>query len=225
MTVELLAAVIPLALLDSLNPGTIAGAVYLLLTPHPTARTVAYIAGTGVPYYAGGVLIYLGLGPALRDLPARIPGPLLDGGLAVVGAVLVGMAEWLRRRPRRTDASPRTPRVLHPGATLLFGASGTLFDLPTALPLFVAIERLAASGAERLPALLSLAVYVLVYCLPLLILLGASLVLRSRAAGLMRGFTAVVQRWSRPALVAGLYAAGGLLIANGLSAVLRAWPP
>src|SRR5918997_1061086 len=62
VTAGLLLTLFALALLDSLNPVTIAGAVFLLLTPRPVPRTLSFVAGAGFAYFSRGGLLYLGLG-------------------------------------------------------------------------------------------------------------------------------------------------------------------
>jgi hypothetical protein len=225
MTVGLLTALVLLALVDSLNPGSIVGLVYLLLTPRPVKRGLAYIAGTFVTYYAGGALIFFGFGALFGSLLDR---PFGAGGhlaLAAVGVLLLAAGEWLRSRPPHLrDAKPKPPRWLHPAFTFLLGAAGTVADLPTAVPYIVGVERMVAAGLGLTEVLFALAGYVLVYTLPMLALVGAYLVLRAESGAFLRATEEFVTRWSRPVLVWTCYVLGALLLANSAAFFLIGRP-
>lgn len=213
MTPELLVGIVLLALLDSLNPMSIGLQVYLLLTPRPVARVAAYVLGTYVAYLAGGMLLFLGLDAALRAFAPGPAGPSAHLGMAALGALLVAAGWWLRRSPDAATVQ-KAPRWLHPAYTLLLGAVMTASDVPTALPLIAAVERLTGAYQTLADALPALGLYVLIYVLPLLALLATYSLLRERCTGLLEAARRGVARWSRPALQACLYLAGALLLVN-----------
>ena len=59
-------------------------------------------------------------------------------------------------------------------------------DLPNAFPYFIAIERLLAAGIATSTAVVVLAAYALVYCLPCLVLLALGLSSGERVIGALR---------------------------------------
>jgi cytochrome c biogenesis protein CcdA len=225
VTVGLLTALLLLALADSLNPGSIVGLVYLLLTPRPVGRALAYVAGTFVSYFTGGALIFFGFGALFRNFLDRPFGAVGYLVLAAAGVLLLGVGEWLRSRPRRLhDAKPKPPRWLHPASTFLLGAAGTAADLPTAVPYLVGIGRMVSAGLGTAEALLVLALYVLVYTLPMLALAGAYLVMRAESAAFMKATEERVTRWSRPVIFWSCYVLGALLLANSAAFFLMGRP-
>ncbi len=218
MSCGLALGLLGLAVLDAANPGTVLACVLLLLTPAPLARTAAFVAGTYAAYLAGGVLVHVGLADVLRPLLDR---PAVRAGLLAalaVALVAAGLRLW------RTPAPPRATEVparwLRPPAAAGFGVVWTLSDLPTALPLLVAVERLSAAGTALPWVLPALAVYTLVYVAPLLALLGLAARYGERARGPLdrvRARLARLGRGRRP--VRRLL--GGLLVAAG--AVTAGW--
>jgi hypothetical protein len=224
VTAGLLLALFALALLDSLNPVTIAGAVFLLLTPRPVPRTLSFVAGAGLAYFAGGVLLYLGLGAAFVRVLDHLSGPWVHALLVVLGVVMAAAGVWMQRRKPR-EGSRRHFKNLHPAATFLIGASVTGSDLPTAFPLIIAVERMTQAGLGLMGALAALALYVAVYALPLLLLLAGYLVLRGGAAAFLRGAEKAIDRWSRPVTIWSLYAIGALLVLNSGWSLLEGWAP
>ena len=213
MTVGLLLALFALALLDSLNPVTIAGAVFLLLTPRPVPRTLSFVAGASLAYFAGGVLLYLGLGAVFVRILDYLSGPWVHALLVVLGVVMVAAGVWMQRRTPG-EGSRRHFKNLHPAATFLIGASVTGSDLPTAFPLIIAVERMTQAELGLPGALVALALYLVVYALPLILLLAGYSVLRGGAAAFLRGAEKAIDRWSRPVTIWSLYAIGALLVLN-----------
>lgn len=224
MTAGLLLALFALALLDSLNPVTIAGAVFLLLTLRPIPRALSFVAGAGLAYLAGGVLLYLGLGAVFVRVLGYLSGPWVHALLVVLGAVMIAAGVWMQRRTPK-DGSRRAFKNLHPAATFLIGASVTGSDLPTAFPLIIAVERMTQTGLGLAGALAALALYVAVYALPLLLLLAGYFVLRGGAAAFLRGAEKAIDRWSRPVTIWSLYVIGALLVLNSGWLLLDGWAP
>jgi hypothetical protein len=162
----LLVAAIGLA--DSLNPSTVAPAVYLAIGPSAVRRILAFAAGVFVAYLAGGVLLLLGPGQLLLEALPR-PGPheshllALGGGVVLIAA---GAAIWAARH----RLGRRGPPGAHGKASSSFVAGVTLMaaELPTAFPLFAAIAVIIGSGVG-LPGQIALVVlFSLLFVAPLL---------------------------------------------------------
>ncbi|MGY1698450.1 GAP family protein [Geodermatophilus sp. SYSU D00766] len=193
MSGELLAGLVGLALLDSVNPATILGVALILLSPvaHPGRVALLYVAGAYATVLAAGTALYLGAG-TLADALQGGTVWIRRAALALAAVLLlVAAVRRLRTRPRR---EVRLPPWFGTWTALPAGVLVTAADLPNAFPYLVAIERLLAAAVPALPAVGLLAGYALVYCLPCLVLLAAGLshgqrvrdrlqALRRRAAG------------------------------------------
>ncbi|HZB49896.1 MAG TPA: GAP family protein [Mycobacteriales bacterium] len=221
MSAALALGLLGLAVLDAANPGTILACLLLLLTPSPLARTAAFVAGTYAAYAGGGLLVYLGLDAVLR--------PLLDrpavrvGALAALAVALVLAGVHLWRTPPSGRGTVLPERWLRPGPAAVFGVLWTASDLPTALPLLVAVERLSAAGTPLPLVVVALAGYTLVYVAPLLLLLGLAARPGERARVALDRLRARLARPRRQRgrgrrLLAGLLVAAGALVAGWAAA-------
>lgn len=172
MDPALLGVLTALALADSLNPFTVASQAYLLGTPRPMRRSLAFLAGTYAAYFAGGVLLLEGWSVLMGRVLPLVPAWGYAAGEVALGAALAGFAAWSWRRAR--GGSPVTPPAsLGVGATLAFAAASTAADLSSALPYFAAVSRIAAEVPGWGARLGLLAWYNLLYVSPLLLLCAA----------------------------------------------------
>ncbi len=215
MSAALLAGIAGLALLDALNPATVAGVALLLLAPmaHPVRAAAAFVAGAYLTVWGLGALLYIGADAAA--------GALGDGLAWVrrvaftVAAVALAVAGLRRLRPR-TRPAVTVPRWVTPLTAAPLGVLMTGADLPNAFPYVIAVERLVNAGAAPAAALLVITGYAVVYCLPCLALLLAGAThgdkVRRRLSGVYARLGAA-QRQPRSALAAAGYLAGaGLLL-------------
>ena len=172
MTAALLAGIAGLALLDALNPATIAGVALLLLAPmaHPVRAAAGFVAGAYLTVLCLGALVYAG-----ADTAADAVG---DGLIwlrraAFTVAALALAVSGLRRLRSRLRPAVTVPVWVNPLTAAGLGLLITGADLPNAFPYFIAIERIVAADVGTVHALLIIAGYALVYCLPCLLLLVA----------------------------------------------------
>lgn len=182
MTSLLVVSIAGLAALDSLNPATIVAVALILLASRqrPVVEAVAFVVGAFATVLTLGVAVYLGADAAT--------GAVDDGlvwlrrfafGLAAA-LVLISAVRSLRPRHRRAVA---LPTWFGPWTALPLGVLMTGADLPNAFPYFVAIERLVDADVTTPTALLVLAGYAVVYCVPCLILLDIGLRTRNGTTG------------------------------------------
>lgn len=163
--ISVLPLILPLAAIDSLNPTSITGTIYLAGRGQ-MARLRLFILGVYFTYLSIGLALLLGPAAAIRSEVSGTPaifGPLVE---VAVGGLLVGMGirAWRHRgltRPRASQAAHTKGR-----SGLVLGFLSTLADLPTAGPLFVAAALLA--GANGWGRLAGLGLYDVVYISPLL---------------------------------------------------------
>lgn len=211
MSATLLGGIAGLALLDALNPATIACVALLLVSPsrQPLRTAAAFVVGAYLTVLVLGVAV-LGGAAALGDTAV-----VRRVGLTVAAAlVLLSAARRLRAGHR---AAVAMPSWVGPWTSVPLGVLVTGADLPNAFPYLVAIERLVAAQVTEGQALLVLAGYSAVYVLPCALLVaGAALTwrrVRPRLEGLFARYgTAREVPASRPA-AAGLAVFGGGLLA------------
>ncbi|MET7438783.1 GAP family protein [Streptomyces sp. NPDC005496] len=172
MTAALLAGVAGLALLDALNPATIAGVALLLLAPgaHPVRKAAGFTVGAYLTVLGLGALVYVGADAAADAVGDGLV--WLRRTAFTVAAVALAVAGLRRLRPRIRPAVT-VPSWVNPLTAAVLGLLMTGADLPNAFPYFIAIERIVNADVGTTSALLIIAGYALVYCLPCLLLLIA----------------------------------------------------
>ena len=175
MTPALAVGIAGLAALDSLNPATIAGVALVLLSPlrRPVASALAFVAGAYLTVLTVGVLVHTGAGLAAEAVAGGLT--WVRRGALGLAAVLLLVAAVRRLRPHQRTAVA-LPRWFGPWTAAPLGVLVTAADLPNAFPYLIAIERLVAADVSDGTALLVLACYGVVYCLPCLVLLAVGTV-------------------------------------------------
>ena len=170
MTAALGIGIAGLALLDSINPATIAGVALILLAPlrRRGASALAYVLGAYAVVLVLGTLVFLSAGAAAGAVSGGLAWIRRIAFAAAAVALLVSAARRLRERRRGAVELPAwfSPWTAAPIGVLVTGA-----DLPNAFPYLIAIERMVAAGVPTGLGIGVLALYALVYCLPCLVLL------------------------------------------------------
>ncbi|HSW43310.1 MAG TPA: GAP family protein [Patescibacteria group bacterium] len=171
MNEGLAATILGLALLDSLNPVTIAAVALILLSPlpRPGATAAGFVLGAYLAYVVGGLAIYLG-----AELAGGVVEEILDWIRRVMflfAASLLALSGARRLRTRRRTAI-LLPSWVNSRTAGLLGVAMTGADFPNAWPYFIAIGQLVTAGLPHLTALAVIAGYAVVYCLPCLVLIG-----------------------------------------------------
>jgi cytochrome c biogenesis protein CcdA len=178
---ELLPAIVGLAVIDSINPSALLATIMLLLRGRRARPLVAvYVVAVLATYLAIGVVLTLGLGLTPQALIHSDAAYLVQG---VLGAGMLAYAVVApgRRRHRGPVEPPRLPMATRPLAVLALGMTVTVLELPTALPYLGAVGMLTRGDlavTEWLPLLL---LYNLIFVLPPLVLLAGHLALGRRA--------------------------------------------
>jgi cytochrome c biogenesis protein CcdA len=177
---HLLAVVLLIAAADSANPATIAPALYLAAGKEALRNLLGFIAGVFVVYFVGGLAVLVGPG---RALLALVPHPgletrhLLEVGLGV-GLLVVAVVLWLERKRVARRLSGNQGRIDR--SSFLVGAGIMAAELPTAFPFFAAIAAILASGKSVAMQIGALALYCVVFVVPLLAILAIRLLARER---------------------------------------------
>ncbi|KGJ23582.1 GAP family protein [Paracoccus sanguinis] len=161
-----------LAVVDALNPFSIAAMALLLATDRPMARGWVFVAGTFVVYLPFGIVLVEGWTAALSALLPLLPVWLKGGAVLVAGLACISLAIYLLRQVQSLDAGASLSRAMTLPATAAFAVASTLSDAPTAVPFFAASAIIPDLASGRVGQYLWVALYCLVYIAPLLLMLG-----------------------------------------------------
>ena len=164
----LLPSLMAIAALDSLNPSAIALQVYLLGTPKPIPRSIAFVIGIFIAYWTSGLLAVLGLDRLIQTVIVNsgfsLSTPLFYIIQFLTGIILLIVGVTLRIP---TQSEPvKAPQKLNLARTFLLGMSVTILELPTALPYFAAIEQIVRANLDLFSIASILALYNLIFVLP-----------------------------------------------------------
>lgn len=209
--VRLLGIVISIGLADSLNPTTIAPALYLASGRRARGRVLEFTLAVFGVYFIGGLVVALGPGRLLIGLMPHPHHRIAYTIETVAGvALLVGSALLWRHRRRLADRDP--PEFdPHGRSSWVLGATITAIEFPTAFPYFAAIATIV--GAQLSPAQSALLILVFNVCfiLPLLAILATLTFAGDQAVPrLARGRSYLQDHW--PVLLAVLGLLAGVFV-------------
>ncbi len=199
----LLIIVVSISFADSVNPSTIAPALYLASTDHPRRHVGGFIIGVFTINLLAGLLIMIGPGQlvlALIPRPSAATKHLLE---LITGLIIISLAIilWSRRNVLSRKTLPTTK--VRAGSSMMLGAGLAIIELPTALPYFAAIAAITESGLNLPFRIAMLTVYNVVFVLPLVLILGALEILGESASRILGPINLWLQiNW--PTLLAGL---------------------
>jgi cytochrome c biogenesis protein CcdA len=213
---ELLPAIVGLAVADSVNPSALAATVGLLLRGRAARPLVAvYVAAVLVTYFAVGVVLTLGLGLTPRDV---IESDATYLAQAVLGAAMLAYAVLAPGRRRAPGAARprRLPAAGRPAAVFALGVAVTFLELPTALPYLGAVGAMSRARLPMADWLPLLVLYNLIFVLPPLVLLAGHLALGDRAEPLLERLRDRLGAAAREGLLWLLGLVGFFLLADAL---------
>jgi cytochrome c biogenesis protein CcdA len=208
--------VLSIGLADSINPLTIAVALYLATTPRAVRQLAGFTAGVFGVYTLGGLILLFGPAALLR-LATHGLNPTVGKIIAVVaGVVAIGFAVvvWLRRDQVAHTGLP--DRALRPGSAVTLGAGVTVVDLPTAFPLFIVVAAIVQQDVGPAEEVGLLVLYNAAYVLPLVAILGLRALGGERGERWLEVLRARVTKWAPAALSVLSALIGVALIAYGL---------
>lgn len=214
---KLVVAVVAIALPDCINPSLIGGELFVATGPRPRRRTAAFTIAAWTVTFLFGVAFALGLGDLILSLVPK-PGATLKYSLiAAAGLVLVimGTGIWIRRQALARSEATQSLHKSH-GSSVLIGAGIAGLELATAFPYFAAIAMIVGSGVSDAAKLSLIALYCVVYALPLIAITAIVALKGDRAERILQPVGDwLFAHW--PAIVAPLTAAIGIgLLALGI---------
>ena len=162
---ELLPALLPILLVDVVNPVLFAVMVFAAGSSRPTINSSAILIGHTLAYFVGGIAVAYGIDQVIERLanPQRIDF-VISG---IIGIVLIWFAI-----PMKKKGAPRADEPewdLTPMKCLGFGAVVNFIGIPFAVPYFAVIGQILKADISTAESLLVLAVYNIAYALPFLV--------------------------------------------------------
>jgi cytochrome c biogenesis protein CcdA len=168
----LVALVVSVGIVDSLNPSTVGPALYLATAPHGARRLAGFTAGVLAVGLAGGLVLTLGPGQAILSAvprPERTARHVIELVLGGV-ALLLALGLWLRRSDVARRFSGGGARA-GAGSSFLVGAAIMAVELPTAFPYFAVITAIVSSGRRVSAQIALLGLFNLTFIAPVLAIL------------------------------------------------------
>lgn len=184
---HLLAIVVGIGVVDSVNPSTVAPALYLAGGGRGARALAAFVTGVFAANLVLGVVVALGPGQAILAAVPH-PGPHarhLVETAAGAATLALGLILWLGRERVAEHVLGNAERFDR--SALLVGVLIMVFEFPTAIPYFAVIATVVGSGRSPATQVALLAIFNLCFALPVLALLGYRAVAgRSALARLLR---------------------------------------
>ncbi|PSB29218.1 GAP family protein [Chlorogloea sp. CCALA 695] len=211
---SLLAYLVALAALDSLNPTTTVFQIYLLSTPKPVPRSVAFIAGVFITYWAAGLAVVIGV--SQLNITFQLPNLALYIVQLIIGVVLF-LFGWNLKDTASDSQKIKPLSQLTTFQAFLVGGAATLWDFPTALPYLAAIERISTTQFDLLTIVSILGIYNTIFILPLVALVGIYLYLGDHSVNLISAINQSIRKWGHKILRFLLIGLGIVLIVDGIA--------
>jgi cytochrome c biogenesis protein CcdA len=221
MTLTLIFSMLGIAIVDSLNPSLFIAQFYLITTPKPIPRLISYVSGVLVVNFIAGILLLAGVRTLLTDFFNGLSPTTVSIGQLILGGLCVGFGLWLKTTPAEA-AEARKPHSLRPIHTFLLGMAVMLNEMSTALPYFVAIERLGSAGLGTIENLGMIVFYNLIFSLPLFGFIGAFVALRERFVRQLGAVSEWIRKWTPRLMKFGSLIFGLILIVVGLTELITA---
>jgi cytochrome c biogenesis protein CcdA len=208
---RLIGIVVSIGLADSLNPTTMAPAMYLATGERARNRVAEFTAAVFAVYFLGGAAIGVGAGQLIRPLLPRPHHHIADIVEIAVGVAMMSGAALLWRYRARLSMRDVPDFDPEGKSSWVLGASITAVELPTAFPYFAAIAAIVGSGLGPVRDLVLLLLFNICFVLPLLGIVGVLTFAGERADQMLsagRGF--LQNHW--PAVLAGLALVAGVFV-------------
>jgi cytochrome c biogenesis protein CcdA len=172
--------VLPLALLvasiglaDSVNPSTLAPALFVATGRRGEVQVARFTLGVFAVSFVGGLVIVIGPGQLIIDALPHPGHHAKNIAEVIAGAILLVLAGVLWARRRRVSARlAAAGRHGGRGSTFLLGAGIMAVELPTAFPYFAAIAAIVASRVSLGGQVVLLLVFNVAFVTPLLAILA-----------------------------------------------------
>jgi Sap, sulfolipid-1-addressing protein len=218
----LVALVVSVAVVDSINPSTLGPALLFAIGRHARRDVAAFTLGVFAVSTLGGLVLLFGPGRALLTVASR-PGrhtvhliELATGALAVGAACVL----WLSRE-RIAQRLRQRERLARRRPALLLGAAIMAAELPTAFPYLGALAAVAEAHPGVLVRVLLVLTYNVLFVAPMLAVLGAVVASGERGAALAAAARAGLERYGPAVLPVAVAALGAVILVIGGAGLVR----
>lgn len=232
MTLSNIFSMIMLALIDSLNPATIATMMIILPIAKKKWHSLIFIAVTFVVYFSAGFLAFVGVDKYLKSIITD----LLRKFTLYIGVVELAIASVLiiigiiqsyklvrriiKKEQSQKDYMAAVVKMVNPFALIILAISSTFIDIPTAIPYFGFVGILSTSNTNILTASILFILYCFVYVLPMVILyLLFAFIQGERFNKIETTFRNIINKASEYLLPIMLLFISALLIGDGLGRI------
>ena len=160
--VDLIPAILPILLVDVLNPVLFAMLVFAAGSGSPVLNSSAMLAGHTLAYFVAGIAVALGIEKIAERLANPEPVDFVISGIVGVGLL------WLVL-PARSSGAPTHDEPeweLTPTKCFGFGAMINFVGIPFALPYFAAVGQITSAFQSLTASLVSLGIYNITYAVP-----------------------------------------------------------
>ena len=205
---RLIGLMISIGFADSLNPSTIAPAMYLATdSRNARGQVTQFTLAVFAVYLLGGLAVALGPGELLLDLVPH-PRPELKYLFEIIGGVVLLTLAAVLWGFRRLLVKRELPEVHTDGrSSALLGATITAVELPTAFPYFAAIAAVVGSGYGVWHQVFLILIFNVAFVLPLLAIIAILALAGSHAQGMLVNARKWLERhWPVTLAIVGLIA-------------------
>ncbi|MBN3897447.1 MAG: GAP family protein [Nostoc sp. NOS(2021)] len=208
-----------ISVIGSINPNGFAVQIYLLSTPKPVIRALAFTLGEYVGLLISGLLISWGMiqviQQVLNSVGERIYGLQFFLG---IGLLIVGCNAPKFFNPSTKNLHPLSLKPLH---TFFLGFLIVAVETPTALPHIAALKQMNDVHLSIQIFILIWALYDLIFIFPLLIMVAVYLVFNENVVSYLEQFYDQINSWISRILPFILSAIGVFFIVNSLIQFFR----
>jgi len=218
--IDLLPNLIPLLVVDVLNPMLFALMLVAIGTSKPFANSIAFLAGHTASYLVSGIIIALGLEWILDRLENPLP-------VDFVLELLVGLAcLWaaLAARDGKASEQKEPEGELNPVYCFGYGAVINFIGVPFALPYFAVVNQVMKANLSVESSLLALALYNAAYALPFLLVPIAVAAIGDRSKPVLEKINAMLVKLVDTFMPILLLLVGVALTADALSFLITGEP-
>ncbi len=162
---DLVPALLPILLVDVLNPVLFAMLVFAAGSGRPVANSFSMLAGHTLAYFCAGIVVSFGV----EQITARLAEPQrID--FVISGIVGLGLI-WAALSTRKSGApgAEEPEWELTPLRCFGFGAILNFIGIPFALPYFAAVDQILKANLSLAESLAVLGAYNIAYALPFLV--------------------------------------------------------
>ena len=184
---KLTLTVAAIALPDCINPSLIGGALFVATRPRARRGVAAFTLAAGSVTFLVGVALAVGLGNLILSVVPKPSATVKYSLITAAGVLMIagGALIWIRRRAL-TASQPIDDERSAQGSAALIGAAIAGIELLSAFPYFAAIALIVGSGASIAGKVALLALYCVIYVLPLIAIAVVYAVMGDRAERILR---------------------------------------